>query len=303
MRRGCARGVPRRWLVGLAATASWAVLAVGPANGAPGGAEALLHFGVATAPFDLATLPEAKGHGFVFLGGAHHPLAGPLALELRVPVVLGSVAQPAGSYLDAAALGNPQLGARTRLLERRQGEAELALSAALEVGVPLASHASDLLPNRLLSIADAIEGHTHPEWFVPGVLPITPSTALRWVTGRWSLGAELRLPLLVRVAKADLPSGTATTNAFGFATVLAADARYRLSERLALAAGAHLAVDAGPVTEHVRKVSRVQDLERLSLHIRLGARVLLIVDLQAAVAGPLAGAAFGGGFRSVVRFD
>ena len=266
-----------------------------------GQSEVQAHFGVATTPFDVTTLGEAKGHAFVLLAGARYALSGPLALELHAPLVLGSVAQPAGSYVDAAALGNPQVGARVRFMERRSGEATLALSGALEVGAPLASHADDLMPNRVLAIADGIEGRGHPEWFTPGVLPITASSALRWASPPWSLEAELRLPLFVRVSQADLPSATTSTRSLGFAGTVAVEARYRFSRRLSLASAAHLSFEVSPAVEHVRGVSRAQDFERLGLHIQLGSMVALVVDLQGAMGGELGGSTLAGGFRVVVK--
>jgi hypothetical protein len=268
---------------------------------APRGGElqAQAHFGVATTPFDVTTLGEAKGHAFVLLAGARQALSGPLSLELRTPLVLGSVAQPAGSYVDAAAVGNPQLGARYRFVERRAGDSALALSAALEVGAPVASHGEDLMANRVLAIADGIEGRGHPEWFTPGVLPITASAALRWASPRWSLAAELRLPLLVRVSEAQLPGAASNTRSIGFAAVAAVEARYRLSQRLSLAPAAHLFVDISPAVQHAPGISRLQDFERLSLHIHFGSSATLIVDLQTAIGGELAGAAVAGGLRLV----
>ena len=270
---------------------------------APGGAqiEAQAHFGVATTPFDVTTLPEAKGQAFALLAGGRYALSLPLSFELRIPLVLGSVAQPAGSYVDAAALGNPQMGVRYRFIDRRSGEAALGLAGAVEVGVPLASHAEDLMPNRVLAIADGVEGRAHPEWFTPGVAPITASSALRWSSAPWSLETELRLPLLVRVSEASLPRMTTNTKTLGLAAVASGEARYRLSQRLSLAAGAHLFFDIAPSVTHVRDVSRVQDFERLSLHIHFGSRAALVIDLQAAIAGELGGSTVAGGLRGVVN--
>ena len=264
--------------------------------------EAQAHFGVATTPFDVTALPEAKGQAFALLASGRYALSAPLSFELRVPLVLGSVAQPAGSYVDAAALGNPQLGVRYRFIQRRTGEATLGLAGAFEVGIPLASHAEDLMPNRVLAIADGIEGRAHPEWFAPGVMPLTPSGALRWSSTPWSLEAELRLPLLVRISEAHLPSMSADTKTLGFAAVVSAEARYRLSQRLSLAAGAHLFFDIAPSVAHVRDVSRVQDFERLGLHIHFGSRATLVIDLQTAIAGELGGSMVAGGVRGVVKF-
>lgn len=272
---------------------------------APGGAQidAQATFGVATTPFDVATLPEAKGQAFVLRAGGRYALPIPLSLELDVPLVLGSVAQPAGSYVDAAALGNPQIGVRYRFIERRSGEAALALAGAVAVGIPLASHAEDLMPNRVLAIADGIEGRAHPEWFTPGVVPITASGALGWASAPWRLETELRLPLLVRVTDANLPSMTTNTNTLGLAAVASGEARYRLSRRLSLAAGAHLFFDLAPSVAHVRDVSRVQDFERLSLHIHFGSRAALVVDLQTAIAGELGGSTIAFGLRGVVNLE
>jgi hypothetical protein len=272
-------------------------------NLAPGRGQihAQAHFGVATAPFDVTTLREAKGQAFVFLVGARYAHSARLSLELQAPLVLGSVAQPAGSYVDAAALGNPQLGARYWLMQRRSAESALALSGALELGAPLAGHAENLMPNRVLAIADGIEGRGHPEWFTPGVLPVTASGALYWESPPWSLGAELRLPLLVRVSEADLPSAT-STKSLGFASVLGGEARYRLSRRLSLATAAHLFIDVAPAVGHVRGVSRVQDFEQLSLHVHFGSNAALVFDVQSAVAGELGGSTVASGLRAAMSF-
>lgn len=289
-------------MLSFAVQSAWAEPAVEPAL-APGDAEveAMAHFGVATAPFDVATLPEAKGQAFVFLVGGRYALSEPLALELRFPFVLGSVAQPAGAYVDAAALGNLQLGARYRFHARRSADSALALDGALEIGAPLASHAEDLLPNRLLAAADGIEGRGNTEWFTPGVVPITASGAFSWGSGRFRLTTELRLPLLVRVSDADLLSATADTRTLGLGTVLGVEARYRLSQRFSLASDAHLFFDVVPAVAHVRDVSPVQDFERLSLHVHFGSNVALVVDLQTAIAGELGGSMVAGGLRGIVN--
>jgi len=264
--------------------------------------EAQAHFGVATTPFDVTSLPEAKGQSFVLLAAGAYALSQPLSIELDVPLVLGSVAQPAGSYVDAAALGNPQLGARQRLMQRGSAGSALALTGAVEVGIPLASHAENLMPNRVLAIADGVEGRGHPEWFTPGVMPITASSALSWASARWTLETELRLPLFVRVSEADLPSATTNTKTLGLAAVASGGARYRLSRRLSLATSAQLLFDILPSVAHVRDVSRVQDFERLSLHIHIGSRGALVVDVQTAIAGELGGSMVAGGLRGVVNF-
>jgi hypothetical protein len=267
-----------------------------------GQSEAQAHFGVATTPFDVTALPQAKGQAIVLVAAGRYALSKPLSIELRAPLVLGSVAQPAGSYVDASALGNPQLGARYRFVESHSARTVLTLAGSVEVGVPLASHAQDLMPNRVLAIADGVEGRAHPEWFTPGVAPITASGALYWAAGRWSLEPELRLPLLVRVSEANLPGATTNSKSLGFVAIAGLEARYRLSRRFSLAAATHVFFDIAPPVAHVRDVSRFQDFERLSLHIHFGSRAALVVDLQTAIAGELGGSTVAGGLRGVVNF-
>jgi hypothetical protein len=271
---------------------------------APGGgqSEAQAHFGVATSPFGVTALPEAKGQAFVLIAAARYAVSKPFSFELRAPLVLGSVAQPAGSYVDAAALGNPQFGARYRIMERHWGKTALELAGAIQLGAPLATHAENLMPNRVLAIADGVEGRAHPEWFTPGVVPITASFALRWAASVWSVETELRLPLLVRVSEADLPSATTSTRALALGAVASVEGRYRLSRRFSLTAATQLFFDIAPAVAHVRDVSPMQDLERFSLHVHLGSRAALVVDLQTAMAGALGGSMVAGGLRAAVNF-
>jgi hypothetical protein len=256
--------------------------------------EALI--GQASTPFDVMTLHEAKGQGLVLAAGERHAVSPVLVLDLRVPIVLASVAQPASSYVDEATPGNPQLGARYRLLD-----STVALTAGLDVGAPIAGHDRTLIANRALAIANGIEGLAHPELFTPGVLPVTPHAELSWARSPWTMSAELRIPVLVRVSDADMPAAMARTNAIGLTTTVAGEARRQLSPRLALAAAAQLFADFAPSVEHVRAVSRLQDLERLTLDIRLGSHALLALDLQTAIGGELGGSMFAGGLRSVLE--
>lgn len=260
----------------------------------------LVHFGVATTPFEVSSLSQAKGQAFVFHAAATYRLSETLSLELGVPWVLGSVAQPAGSYVDAAALGNPELGAGYRLTLHRDTTSLLTVTTSLNVGAPLASHAPDLMPNRVLAIANGIEGRGQPARFTAGALPLTPSGVLRWQSPPWSLEGTLQLPLLIRVSEADLPAISTRTKPLGFATIAAAEARYRLSRRLSLALAEQLFFDIVPFASHTRHISPVQDFERLSLHVHLGSPSALIIDLQTAIASELGGTMVAGGLRAAI---
>jgi hypothetical protein len=263
--------------------------------------QANVHFGLATAPFDVMPLPEAKGQAVTFLASGRYLLRPEVAIEIRVPIVLASLAQPAGSYVDRAAIGNPQLGASYRWRLRRLADEELAASAGVDLGVPIATHDGALLSNRALAIANGVDGLARPELYTPGTLPITCFAEVRWVWRPWQLGVAARVPLLVRTSDADLPSSMARTRAVGVGGVLAVEGWRRMSRRLALASTAQLFVDGVPSAEHVRAVSRVQDLERVSLHIAIGARATLVVDVQTAFGGALGGSMLGVGLRSVVE--
>jgi len=255
------------------------------------------HFGLATVPFDVMALPEAKGQALVLVLGGAWSVAPSLALEVRSPLVAASVAQPAGSYVDAAAFGNPQLGAAMMLSRRPVGTGDLTILGGAAVGLPLGGHDEQLLANRALAIANGIDGLAHPDLFTPGVGALTPRADVRWASSTWSAALEARLPLLVRVSDAGLAGPQAETHAFGLAAVLAGDVRHQLTRRLALAVAPQLAIDARPIAAHPRDVSRLQDLERASLYIAIGRRTHLAVDVQGAIGGELGGSMVALGLR------
>jgi hypothetical protein len=212
------------------------------------------------------------------------------------------VAQPAGSYVDAAAFGNPQLGARYRLLRLEQASSILSVAVRFQLGAPIAGHDADLMPNRALAIADGIEGRGRPGWFTPGVVPATASGNLCWTSMPWSFDARLELPVLLRTSRADLPRSASRTKALGLATVLELEGRYRLTQRLSLASALQLFFDLLPPQVHVADVSPIQDLERLSLLVHFGSASAFVVDVQAAARGSLGGSTVGGGLRLLVGF-
>ena len=259
-------------------------------------------FGVATAPFEVSSLRQAKGQAFVFDAAARYAVTDPLSVELRVPWILGSVAQPAGSYVDAAALGNPQLGARYRIASSSTGAARFSVDALLNLGLPVASHAADLMPNRLLAIANGVEGRGRPDWFSPGALPITAGVRARWAWPAWSVAGALELPLLIRTSQADLPAETTHTKALGFAIIAFAELRYRLTRRWTLALAEQVFFDVSPLASYAAEVSPIQDFERLGVHIQLGSSTTLSIDLQTAIAGELGGSMLAGGLRTTTAF-
>jgi hypothetical protein len=253
------------------------------------GAEAQL--GLATAPFDTMAFGEAKGQAFVVTLDGSHALGAKSAIGIRVPFVIASVAQPAGSYVDDATVANPQLRGAYRWVTHG-----MSIVGGLDLGAPLAGHGATLMQNRALAIANAVEGLGYPDQFTPGMVSLTPFTSVQWTSLPWSVEGVLRLPLLVRVSDADM----ASAKDVGFVGVLDLEGRRQLTRRLALAGATRLTVEIRPAVVPVRSRSRVQDLERLGLGIRLTGRAVLNIELQAALGGELGGSTFGLGVRSVV---
>jgi hypothetical protein len=258
------------------------------------------HLGVATSPFYVPAFPHARGQAWVMQVGAGVALSQQLHLDLRAALVLGSVAQPAGSYLDTRAFGNPELVGSYTWSMGHLFEAPLTLSAGLGVAAPLASHRNDYMPDRMLAVADGLFGRGRAEWFTPGVLPVTPQVRLVAAWPVWRARAELRLPLLVRTS--DVGLERSATRALGLAGVLEGQVSARLSEVLSLSATVHLFFDAVPPVRPIREASRLQDFERLSLTVHLSPSAELLVDVQTAIGGALGGSMVGGGLGAKVGF-
>jgi hypothetical protein len=256
-------------------------------------------FGLATVPFAVGALPEAKGQALSFLVDGARNLTGSLWLGLRLPLVAASVEQPAGSYVDATAWGNPSLRLTARGDARRLGPLALLVDVGGEVGAPLARHARSLLPNRALAIAGGIEGQAEPGLFTPGVLPVTAFTQVTLLSPRWSVSASLQLPLLVRVSDADLPPADSRTRSLGFTPVLAVQGAAVVVRSFGVALLATVALDLRPPVAEVRDVPLAQFLVRASPFFHLGRRTLLLVDLQAPVGGALGGTSAALGLRAL----
>ena len=168
-----------------------------------GGVALSMRAGVARAPFDAASFPFTNGQAMTLV------LAGWLAIRpetwlvFRAPLVIASVAQPAGSYADEAAWASPMLGIETHAIAWHTEGLALRAIVGGSVAAPLAEHASSLMPNRALAVGSAIDGPRTPELFVPGVVPFTGHAGLDLSSARWSVRARARIPVLVRVSHAD----------------------------------------------------------------------------------------------------
>ncbi len=276
-------------------------------NLAPPSADVLIiaervNFGLASAPFDVGTLSEAKGQALSFVSDAWYQLSAETWVGLRLPLIAASVRQPAGSYLDESAWGNPELRFAKRFTLVQQPSLMLRLTVGGGIGVPLAEHDPSLLPNRALAIANALQGFADPELFTPGELPFTPFAQLDYGSGPFRALALLKVPALFRVSDADLPEAQSNPHAFALMPVLALEARYSLTRHFGVALASQLSLDALPPSEHIHSVPALQLMLRGSPYFELGQRGALFIDLQAPIAGALGGSTVALGVRAALQF-
>lgn len=258
-----------------------------------------MHFGVATVPFTTTNFPIARGHGFVSVLSGSYRVAANDEVGVSVPGALVSVAQPAGAYVDELAWGNPTLRA-----VHGGGDGELRWFARADVSLPLAAHGAPgaLLANRALAIAAAIDGWRDPEWFVPGRMSLVPRAGLTRSAAWWSVEASLKLPLLVRVSKADLPD-EARTHPIAVVPVVHSAATATIASWLTASTDLDLVVHAVPPAEGARSETRTFQLViRPALTFSFGRGVLLTADFLAAVSGSLGGSTYAGGLVLTKRW-
>jgi hypothetical protein len=285
-----------------ALTSSAVILLVGASVlAAPPVAEvtAEARIGQSTAPYYTAAFPETSGYGAVLIGAAHYRPSERWHLALRAPLVLMRVEQPAGALYAQAAWANPELsGAIERPWLERDGW-KLSGETSLAIGVPLAEHDPAQLAGRALSLANALEGFSEPGLYTPGVLPFTPASRLTLRSPRWKVTASLKLPLLLRVASADLP-GESDARFFAFTAVVGLDAELRVLRWLSIGSAPRLTVLAlTPAEDHA---APLQLLAEGHVDCALGTHLSLSALVQAPVGGPLGGSTVAGGLRLGAAF-
>jgi hypothetical protein len=197
--------------------------------------------------------------------------ANTVSLTLRVPLVAASVEQPAGSYLDTMAIGNPELRATLRMLRRSSRATTWQLEGGLALGAPLASHdPSSLLPDRALAIANAIEGNGAPALLTSGVVPVTPLAGLALAWRRVNARTAVELPVLV------------SHNDLSARAVMRLDATLAVSQRWSASASAQAVLARSSTL-----------LLCIGPAVQLSGAGRLVLQLQAPVAGTLAGSTLG----------
>jgi len=253
-------------------------------------------FGVTTAPFYTESLPEVRGQGFIgTLSGAYR-LAADAEVGLVLPAAALQVRQPAGAYVNELTRGNPALFAADEGIVREGSESTLRYIARLTVALPLSERgpSGSLMSNRALAIASALEGWREQELYAPGRLSIVPCVGLVYDRARISAEASLKLPVLFRLSRAALPSGT-ETHTVGFTPALHTSLAVRVTGWFVPALRADLVVDALPPVEQARGPTRAALVVlEPELAFRLSRHLGLAVDFMVPVAGTLAGTTYAG---------
>ncbi len=255
-----------------------------------------LRIGAAAAPFYTEALPETSSEftqARSMILAASFRLRPDLWIGGRLPAAPSTVRQPAGSYSDEKALGNPQIDVDWVAPPASLGARMVQLAIRGAVGAPLAEHGSpaSLLQNRVVALSGALDGWRNPELYQPGVIPLTLSGLALVEPRPW--GAELgaKLPLLVRVSDASLPA-EADSNPIGLEPHLEARALFAPTGWFTAELGGHLAVLVVPAVasaERSDRSGRFQPGIEPGMRFRTGGGVSLLARFSAALGGPLAG--------------
>jgi len=262
------------------------------------------HFGVVQAPFFTPEFPEVAAHGFVLALSGQYRLSPAWQVGIHWPLALLSLRQPAGSYLDESAWGNPSLLLLHRTSVEQAGSRRLDAWLGFELGVPLAESGAlgSLLENRALEAANALEAYRDPEAFTPGTLALSPRVGVQLESGRFALRAELTTPFLIRVADAALPQAS-QSHALGLWPRFELQGSVQLTRfvQLALAANATLALLR--VVDPVPQTSRVQFSLNPKVQFGLARGFDLGLTFLAPLVGPLGGSTFAGGVELQARWQ
>jgi hypothetical protein len=255
-----------------------------------------LRIGSVAAPFYTEALPETTSEftqaRSMILAGSYR-LAPALWIGGRLPAAPSTVRQPAGSYSDEKAFGNPELNADWLAPPISLGAQVVHLVLRGAVGVPLAEHGSrtSLLQNRVVALSDALDGWRNPELYEPGVIPVTVSTRAHIEPRPWGAEAGVKLPVLIRIHDASLPDDAAP-NPVGVEPHLEARALFAPRDWFTAELGGYLAIQVVPAVapaERSERAGRLQPGIEPGLRFRTVGGVSLSARFTSALGGPLAG--------------
>jgi hypothetical protein len=257
-----------------------------------------LGFGASAAPFALERSRRLTGHALVLTFEAGWRPIESVRVGARVPLVLASVAQPAGSYVDEAAFGNPELSGSYAFDAWSDDDLTLELEGSLALGLPLAEHDAEQIDASALAIGDALHGYAEPTLFTPDVVPVSLAATARLGSERWAASATLRLPVLFRFDD-EWPPNT-RTRTVGFSPALAIDGLYWFVPWFGAGASAWLVLPLVRVAESAAE--RVQVSVAPAVVFRIAARLDLRARFLVPLGGPLGGSTYSGALTAAVRF-
>jgi len=251
--------------------------------------------GVAHSPYPAPEAHTISGLLTALIVEGEGRVAPALAVQVRVPLALAGVDQPAGGAHTSNALGHPEAG----IVWRPWASAATALFARLGLALPIGSGDAALgrrpLANQALSLASALHGWREEELFAPGRLGLTAAargeaafdlgTAHAW---RLDTFGEVKLPVMIAIDRGT-PDPRTDVHRLAISTVAGAGAALSWS-RLRLGVAPWLAFHALPAAD-----IRDQPASRWALFLvpDLTVRVTRQVGLSAGASLPLAGALAG----------
>jgi len=255
-----------------------------------------LRIGAVAAPFYTDALPETSSEftqaRSMILTGSYR-LRPALWVGGRLPAAPSTVRQPAGSYADEKALGNPELNADWLAPPQSFGTRLVQLVVRGAIGLPLAEHGSgtSLVQNRVVALSSALDGWRNPELYEPGVIPLTLSGHAVIEPRPWGVELGAKLPILVRIGDASLPD-EADESPVGFEPHIEARGLVAPLDWLTAELGAHLAIQVVPAVapaERSERSGRLQPGIEPGLTFAPGGGFSLSTRFSAALGGPLAG--------------
>ena len=246
--------------------------------------------GRAVAPFYLDSIPQVESEftqAVSFILAVQVAVRRRTAVGLRLPAAPSLVAQPAGSYLDDKAFGNPELFAEHRLdvLVRDRWSLQPTVRGAIGIPVAGSGPSETLTKNRVIAISAAMEGWREQELYVPGVLPLTASAALVAKRDHFRGTVAVEIPLLLRVRDAGIDSRVDTR-----AVSLAPNASVAGGATVAGIVHASVAVHLAALlpTPVAQPGGNVQLSVEPRINVAVSRHLTLTVDGLFAVRGPLA---------------
>lgn len=280
--------------------ARWSVAATGPNFDAVDKYALSLdaRFGIASSPFVTRSFPVVRGHGFVLQGAGAFRLRNDMLLGFRMPMVMVSIAQPGGSYLDVFTWGNPRFSFQQRHELKRWSSFRARGLVGATLALPIAEQgpAGSLFALRALQVASSLDALREQDLYTSAAVPVSGSYGVVVEDARFGLEANLRVPIFFRFGRADLPPD-AKTRTVGASAVLHVGVRAAATRWFEIALAADTVFNAFPTVKPERDTPTTQFALAPSVSFRLASSWRLAANAVLPVAGPLGGHAGAGGLQ------